>query len=720
MRAPITDPPPPAPEQLAAWAEAERETEREIAAADAAARAAAASAESAAAPGAGGTAAPAGRSKRLLLFAGVGLLTAASSVGSAIFLGKKPLPAPEAPTAHAGSASPTDPVSADVIDTTIRAGSYTEALELCRRARVEQPRARHRGLAYREAVCLEALGRLKEAADSYRHAELAPGDRAMWVGAVLGQVRCALASGDAPAAQTHLDRAALRAGHPDCAGTHVAEECLFLRARLAALRLGPVRAMDPFAPTAVAWPPLAAPGDKCFDWLPPDGPIGPSAGPIDPNTVRIHPVAGAFVVTAHLAERPVAAVVRELARAAGLKLEMGDPAAEVLAKDSVVVDVESAQLGDVLDALVTGCGAGWKIDGDTLVVALGSTAPVERAAVARAFQRAVEAVPGHPSVLSARVWLANFEFEAGRPRAAAPAYLHLIEAAPEAPETPYAVYNLGLAELSTGALQAARSRFVDLADRAPRSQWADYAWWWVGRTHFDVGDFTASKRAFEGARTGRTREVLSAAAIGVCALELLDGTEERARAALEAQRGDPRPIHAALRDAFEAVLRYRGGPTPSRKAAVLATLREAGDLSALGPGGTLIAGRAYRDLGQSERTVALFDAAAVATRGPLAQRMAFDVAEWYDLLAQNDPARQRYLAIAVSDPRGLGPKAELRLAEMALREKKVDECLRRCRGLLARDGVERAAVLAVMGRGYEQKKNYRAAADCFAGRVPAE
>jgi tetratricopeptide (TPR) repeat protein len=719
MSAPIMEPPPPTPEQLAAWAEAEREAERELAAADAAA--AGAAAKAAVAP----TAAPApagpapGHAMWWLLAVGVGLLTAASSVGSALVFCKAPVLEPH--VERTAPAAPAEPISLEVIDVQIKAASYTEALELCKRAAAEQPPARRGGIAYREGLCLEALGRLKEAAAAYRRAEPAHGDRAAWASAVLGQVRCALASGDLGQARNHLDRVVLRAGHPDCAGSHVGAECQFLRAQLAVLQLGPVAAMDPFAPTAVAWPPLGAAVDRYFDWLPPDAPHGSSGGPAAPNTVRVHQVAGRageFEATAHLAERPVADALRALAAAANLALELPAPVAEALTREVVVLDVEAAPLGEVLDALVGRHGVVWKLDGNRLTVALGAAAPNRGAAVA-GFQRAAEAVSGHPSSRAVRVWLANFAFESGNPREAARIYQQLVEAAPEAPEVPYAVYNLGLVDLSAGALPTARSRFVDLADRAPRTRWADYAWWWVGRTHLDVGDFTAAKRALESALRGRTSEVCSAAALGTCALELLEGGAQ-ARAALEAHRGDARPEHAALRTALDAAVRYRTSPTAGRRSALVDALRAARDAGALGPGGTYLAGRIYRDLGLAERTITLFDAAALTTRGPLAQRMTFEVAEWYDLLERSDDARQRYLAIAATDPRGFGPKAELALAALALREKKTEECLRRCRVLLARGAVDRIAVLGLMGRGFEQKKNYRAAADCFAGRVPGE
>ena len=176
----------------------------------------------------------------------------------------------------------------------------------------------------------------------------------------------------------------------------------------------------------------------------------------------------------------------------------------------------------------------------------------------------------------------------------------------------------------------------------------------------------------------------------------------------------------ALWTAFEGLLRYRLAPTPGRKNTLLSTLREADNGSALGPFGAYLAGRVYRDLGMPDAMVALYDRATESIRGPLAVRMTFDAAGWYDLSERTEPARRRYRAVAVTDPKGLGTVAELRLAALALRTGDPDECLRRCRGLLGRPGTDRAEVLVLMGRGYELKRNYRFAAECFAGRVPPE
>jgi hypothetical protein len=100
--------------------------------------------------------------------------------------------------------------------------------------------------------------------------------------------------------------------------------------------------------------------------------------------------------------------------------------------------------------------------------------------------------------------------------------------------------------------------------------------------------------------------------------------------------------------------------------------------------------------------------------------MMFDAAAWYDLSDQTERARRRYRAVAATDQKGYGLRAELALADMRLREGATDDCLRRCRELLDRPGVARADVLELMGRAYEAKRNYRYAAECYGGRVPAE
>jgi tetratricopeptide (TPR) repeat protein len=604
------------------------------------------------------------------------------------------------------------------IDTLIRAGSFAKSLEACKAA---ASLVDARALAYREAVCLEALGRLKEAGEKYQKAERSERDQAAWARAVLGQSRCAVAAGDLAEARRHLDRATLRSGHPDCAGTHVYEECLFLRARIDSRQLGPVRAMDPFDPEAVAWPSLGGALDSYFEWLPPETVPTGSVGPARPNAVVARRnSAGGFDVTAHLPERPLCDVLRAVAAAAGVKLQLDEPASAALAKELAAVDAEAMPLPELLAALTGRFGVNWKLAGETMSGSVTPATATNREAVAASFRRAIAAAPEHPLVIAARAYLANYDLLAGRAREAEKEYEAILAVAPEVPASRHVAYNLGLTELKLGEVRAARTRFVGLLDRAPRSRWADYGWWWAGRIDLDSGDEASAKKAFRAALAGQTREVTSAAAMGVCVCELLGGQEEAAREALRDSRIDTRDDHAALGGFLESLLHYRAAPTVGRRERMLKAMLTAADARKVGPGGALLAGRIYRELDQGERMAVLYDAVSESVRGPVAVRMTFDAATWYDLIERPELARQRYLAVAATDAKELGTQAELRLASMALRERKAEECVRRCRVVLERPGVDRLEVLALMGRAYESQRQYRLAADCFAGRVPGE
>lgn len=606
------------------------------------------------------------------------------------------------------------------IDTLIRAGSYAEALALCQSSPAPTNPAEARSWAYREAVCLEALGRLKDAIAAYHRSEPPSGDQAAWARALLGQARCAITSGDLVTAQKWLDRVLLQSGHPDCLGTTIGDECRFLQTRLDALRLGPVQALDPLDAEAVAWPAMAGELDHYYDWLPPDTLPTGSAGPALPNTLEVRPapdVPGGYEVTAHLAERPIVDLLQLVAHNLQRPLQLDPTAAASLAKEVTAVNVDALPLADFLAALTHRFGLRYQIEPDTLTVQPGAVSPT-REAVTRAFQRFLTTAPAHPLAASARVWLGNLHFLDGRWHEAARAYQHVVEKSPTAAALPEALYNLGLAELHLGLFSAARSRFINLVDHAPRTKWVDYAWWWVGRTHLDTGDFASAHKFFTTARHGRSREVSSGATLGLCWCELLHGRDNSIRTWLEETRFAPRESHAALVAFLEALLQYRSGPTDSRRQRVLRTLGECAEGRDLGPAGFFFVGQVYRELNQPEKMVVLYDRATESLRGPLAIRMMFEAAEWYFLHDKRDAARSRYFAIAATDPKGLGPQAELRLAELAFRDGAIGECLEGCRSLVNRSGVNQVEVLKLMGRAYEALRQYRRAAECFAGRVP--
>lgn len=352
------------------------------------------------------------------------------------------------------------------------------------------------------------------------------------------------------------------------------------------------------------------------------------------------------------------------------------------------------------------------------------TAEVERKAApdtaARALRVALFAAPDHPTARATRIALANLNYRAGHLDEANAGYRQVLDGSPHSAEAVIAAYNLGLLELRQWNPHAAQARFLEVIDRSPNTRWADYGWWWIARSHLDAGDTGEALRPLRQALDGKTKEVASAAGLGLCACHILDGDDEAARTVLRSHRISTRQSHAALFELFEALLRYRVAPTESRGEALLTALHTADHGRRLGLVGVFLAGQAYRDLGHHERAVGLYDTTSETARGPLAVRMIFEAAKRFDQLELRYEARQRYLIVAVMDPHGLGPKAELRVAELAAREGRGAECVRRCRELIGRPGIELPELLAVMGHGYELLKQYRHAAECFAGRLPAE
>ncbi|MBP3956834.1 hypothetical protein J8F10_16290 [Gemmata sp. G18] len=744
-------PPPPSAEALAAWAAAEAEAERELAEADAAA---AAEAAAAAAKGSSAPAAPSApvHGRRPPLFARV-LGTAGRFAGAALFLvcvgggvaggiaytNKMKHAAAEAAAAEAEEHAaahpegahahtkggpghgPADTSLATRIDTLIRSASFPEALELVRSAPRNTFGPDAGPLAYREALCLEGLGKWKDANAAFKKAE-ADTNVAASARALLGRARCAIATDAPQEARAIADRVLLRSGHPECRGSKVYEDALHLRAQIAVREIGGGRAIDALNADALAWPAMHVTADKCLEWLPteaaPVSPV-PDAGRDLVEFRRNAEAQGAPEVTVRLSVRPAIQVVRAVAKAAGLTVRAENDVVTALTATVGPVEVERLPLGEVLSAVTERAGVVWDIRGETLVLTRGTRA-TDADATADALRRIVALAPEHPAIGATRVTLANVDLRAGRFRAATLGYKQVLENAGTTPEVTHAAYNLGLLELKDGNRIGARARFLEVIDRAPGTYWADTGWYWIGRTHLDGDAPELARRAYLTALDGGTKDTTSAAALSIIVCDLLAGNDEGATERLRDTRFSTRESHANVVAFFEALVQYRIAPTESRRERLLAAIRSADEARGLGPAGAYFMGRVYLELGMAQQMSDLYDATIETARGPIALRMLFDTAERFDRLNDRKLARSRYLAIAAADPEGLGALAELRLAAMAAREGQGADAVRRCQAIVNRPGVPRAELLTVMGRGYELQRKHGLAAECFAGRVPSE
>jgi hypothetical protein len=157
--------------------------------------------------------------------------------------------------------------------------------------------------------------------------------------------------------------------------------------------------------------------------------------------------------------------------------------------------------------------------------------------------------------------------------------------------------------------------------------------------------------------------------------------------------------------------------------------REAGDLLAsllavreepfLGSSGRLLIGQGFREIGMLEQMAEVYENALKTARGPVAEEMAYELADYLRSVGKIEPARATFLALADSKDSKWAPRAKLRLAEQALASKAPQDCLRWCQELLDQPGdLPIAVILQVMGRAYEQSGDHRMAANCFSGRAP--
>lgn len=356
--------------------------------------------------------------------------------------------------------------------------------------------------------------------------------------------------------------------------------------------------------------------------------------------------------------------------------------------------------------------------------------PVARTAswqhVRTAILLALAADSKHPFALAARLEIANLDFREGRMIDAERQYEELLANEIDPAMLRLAEYNLALLRLNTGARPHARDLLINVIDRAPNDEMAGFAWWFMARSHLDVGDAEKALKPLRAAASSSSERVRGAAAVGLCAAHLLLDADGEAVAAL---RNAPKGVvrRPPFRDdasTFEFWVRYRtaqagGSRAIAERNDLINALQLPPSKSVLGPAGVWLRAAAFRTAGLEWHMATYLETALPSIRGPFANRMVTLLVEYSLRLGQHGRAQTWLLAIeASSEDDGTGAWAGLRLAEIALQQRRIGESIARCRALLDNPAAKREAVLNLLGLSYEAKGDYRSAAECFAGRVP--
>jgi len=605
----------------------------------------------------------------------------------------------------------------DRIDRALLSRDFAEGLRQCE-AKHNMQEEHDVEWRYRHALALEGAGKCKEASLLYQRIVNAEANAILHPWALLGQARCAASLSELKHATRLCGQAQLQCGPNSGNPIALRTECLYLLARLKVMELVPPERPDPLDAKVLAWPSPNQESELPVERLLPKG-VHHGVGSSQEIWIdEPSPSVAESLLSGHMHHASVRSVLESVAGAIDKHLRL-----EVTLKDETLeMDLERMPFQEVIGAIGANLGLSWRIEKSDLVIsAENPPGLVERKRLATlALQQARAVDAEHPDEYIASIWLANLLADDGRWRKAKAEYKRLLEALPNHNSSIHAVYNLALAEFREGYVANARARFTDVLDRQPNSAWADIGWYWVGRTYLEVGDTTAALRPLKIAMSKRSRSVDSAAALALRLCHVLMNDDDEARVTMEKYRISSEPRHGALDEMLANYIRNRTSPTESRSVQLEASLHEASNGEGLGAAGILLAGQAYRELDQHRKMVELYEKAVETSHGPLAYRMTFEVAQYFDIIDARREARKRYLALTAADPDGLGDRAMLALADLAARDGQGELCLSRCHSLLVRKKLDPAEVLHVMARGYELRKQYRQAAEALAGRVPVE
>ncbi len=623
-------------------------------------------------------------------------------------------------TSEAAIAASGDPTRFDRLLTD---GRFAEALTAAGGLREKVGAAGRDALDYRVAVCLEALGRTDEATTAYEAVAGRAGDTPAGVASVAGLARLRLRLGKVALARKQLADLLLRAARPPLSGYPALGDAAHLlavaMAREAGTELVPApgnfAAAHPVAEVAVA-PAVAAVKWDAPAQAPP--PVG-----VPTVVIKEGPGPEAWAVTAGARQTAALDFLNDLAQKAGLEAGWSPEARKEVTGQSLTVAAEHSPFAELLRSAAASLDLVYEVKDGKLSF---STSPpgsaARQVAAKRALLEVATAYPEHPLSLVVAVEAANLEMAAGRVKEAAGAYDRLIRERPRAALTE-AYYNLGLARARMYERGLARDAFFRVADRDPSGRLAPLAFLHIGRLYAEDANPALAARALRRVQNGESGILeRTSAALLLAAAELLDDNPRAAHAAIAAvqNRAGEEPFNrpAALLD---ALARHRAITDPERRQHAAGDLLEAllayREEQLLGAVGLMLAGQAYRDLDLGDEMAAMYERAQPRVSSTLAMAMKADVAE--HLMASGKKGAVPLLRTVAASTGPWAVRAQLRLAELALRDKRPDECLKLCQKVLSSaDAAAAGDATRLMGQAYTQKGDHASAARCFAGKPP--
>ena len=634
---------------------------------------------------------------------------------------KKECPEPEKVRAARGEL--------DDVDHLLRAGRYELGLVLCRSFSDRAVAELRDAFQYRLGLCLEGLGRWDEALTAYRSlASHAPMLR-ITAAASLGQARVWLRMRRPAESRELLCDLLRRSATPALRGQQFLADARYFLALAAALELLPNEPPGPLNDAPVC--PLTSDWslDRALDWDRPGR--QPESEPLGGQEVVEVQRGGDGLVRIFVTQMPLAGLLDRLAEQARLRIEWSASARRQVEERSLIVALEGASLPEALRLLVEPLGLVWTLeDGKLRLSSEEEAAPAELksrrlADARRALRDALRAYPRHPLTPAAYLELGNLEALAGLLDEALTWYNRLAREWPRSPLVVESHYNLGLLRCRQGDRAAARQAFYRVVDRAPAHELAPLAYWRVGRIYLEEGEADQALSPLRRAvYNGSGSPAQAAAALSAAAAHLLTDNPRAANAILRENR------ELVSRDSYrnaaaflDTLARFRAATDRRQRQReavdLLAVLMSVPDDPLLGAEGLALMGQAYRELGMQEDMTRFYNKALKRLRGSLASKLTLELAEEHWSADKTEAALPLYQKLIAEGSSNEAKRARVRLAEIALVEKKPQDCLKCCRELLQeKAGVDVAAVLRLMAQAYEQTGEHDKAIRCLSGQLP--
>jgi len=292
-----------------------------------------------------------------------------------------------------------------------------------------------------------------------------------------------------------------------------------------------------------------------------------------------------------------------------------------------------------------------------------------------------------------------------------------------------ASYDLALALRQHGDWEGARRSLLFVADGVPGHKLSPLAFCQIGRTHLEEGEPQKAIAPLRHAVSANIDPNSRAVAVVYLALAhlLTDELRETGVSILRYRDAFEHPARPRYRNAaafLNSYARYqlltRGDKRWEEALFLVRSLMALGqDYQWLGAPGALVVGRAYRDLGLTDKMANVYRKALEGTpSSPLSREIRYVLADYSYSSGDRSEAIKRLASLAGTGSGRWASLARLRLAENALEEERPQDCVTECLKLLRQPSSDISNdVLRLMGRAHEQAGDYEQAVLCYDGKT---